>query len=215
MEMTLNQKVERAKALIKQYAEKYPNADDLTTQHAFAFSGGKDSAVLQHIAYKAIGDQPRLFAVLSDTEFPETEDYVAGQMNINIFRYQNSGNPADCCRSAKVDAFKKAVKSLDVWFSGIRADEGATRNEVQEVEERVGLIKVNPLLHFTEKDIWRYIAINGIPINSKYKDGYRSLSCSKCSVVEQGGDEPERAGRWKGQTCEAGECGIHSQSLRA
>jgi phosphoadenosine phosphosulfate reductase len=207
--MTLNQKIERAKKLIIETVEKYP-------KYAVSFSGGKDSAVLYHLAYKALGDtHPKAFAVLSNTEFHETEEYVEEMMRFGItYRYTNGDDPADCCRSEKVRKFKMAVNGLDCWLSGIRADEGITRANFQEVEEKDGLVKVNPLLHFTEKDIWRYLAINHIRVNPKYKDGYRSLSCANCSVVEQDGDEPERAGRWKGTENACMECGIHTQSLR-
>ena len=210
MEITLNQKIEGAKKLIKEYAEKYPN-------YSIGFSGGKDSVVVAHLAMEVLGT-PKMFAVLSDTEFSETYNYVSEFISVSkmkVFKYENGDNPADCCRSEKVKRFKEAVKNLDCWFSGIRNDEGITRGDFKEVEERDGLVKVNPILHFTEKDIWRYLATRHLKLNPKYKDGYRSLSCSKCSVVEEDGAEDERAGRWKGTKHEGCECGIHTESLRS
>lgn len=207
--MTLNQKVERAKDIIRQH---YVDQG----RHAFSFSGGKDSAVMLDIAVEALGFMPKSFAVLSNTEFKETDELVEGTPNCTIYRYENPENdPADCCRTKKVETFKEAVKDLDVWFSGIRADEGVTREGIKEVEERDGLVKVNPLCYFTETDIWRYAAIHDLKLNPRYADGYRSLSCAKCSVVEQDGAEPERAGRWAGTEHAGKECGIHTESLRA
>lgn len=210
--MTLQQKTDRAIALIREITEK-PRSSV-----GFSFSGGKDSAVLIHLARSAMEcEYVRAFAVLSNTEFPETRDYINEFCpEAKIFHYTNSGDPEDCCRTPKLERFKEAIAlmRLGYWFSGIRADEGVTRAEFEEVEERDGLVKVNPLLHFTETDIWRYLAIHGVPVNPKYKEGYRSLSCARCSVPEQSGDEPERAGRWKGTEHEGCECGIHTRSLR-
>jgi len=162
-----------------------------------------------------------VIAVLTDTEFPETFQYrdkllKKWKLNYHEFTFQNNleSGLEECCRTAKVTKFVEALQPYDCWFSGIRLDEGITRNNFQEVEEKGGLVKVNPLLYFTEKDIWRYIALCRIPVNPMYKKGYRSLSCKLCSVKEKDESEPERAGRWAG-TANAGlECGIHSQSLR-
>ena len=38
---------------------------------------------------------------------------------------------------------------------------------------------------FTEKDIWRYLALYKIPVNPLYKKGYRSLGCKPCSHKEK------------------------------
>jgi len=113
-----------------------------------------------------------------------------------------------------VEMTKKAVKDYNVWFAGLRRDEGRTRTNYDYVEEKNGLIKVNPILDFTEKDIWKYLAINRIPPNPLYREGYRSLGCAPCSKVEQDENETERAGRWQGTSKCGGECGIHTQPLK-
>lgn len=82
------------------------------------------------------------------------------------------------------------------------------------IEERAGLVKINPILNFSELDIWRYLSPNSIPVNPKYAQGYRSLGCAYCSFPEADENEVERAGRWKGTVKVCGECGIHTQALR-
>lgn len=216
-ELTLLQKIEKARKLIVEYTKKYPN-------NSFAFSGGKDSTVLLHIALSTLGGHARasirIDAVLSDTEFEETHNFITEfaqtyQTKINRHFYLNDPDkPEEASKDNKVEKFKDVLADVDCWFSGIRRDEGATRHEIEDVEERDGLIKVNPIADFTEMDIWRYLAIYRVPVNRAYRDGYRSLSCKLSSEPEQSGDEPERGGRWKGETCEGGECGIHSKSLR-
>ncbi len=120
-------------------------------------------------------------------------------------------DPDECCRLLKVDPTKVAVSNLDAWITGLRNTEGRTRVDYQEVEEKGGLIKINPILTFTETDIWRYMAINGIESHPWYARGYRSLGCAPCS--HQGG-VLERDGRWQNTSKCGGECGIHTQTLK-
>lgn len=213
MKTTFLKKVDGAKKFIKTYMEKYPS-------NGTAISFGKDSTVLAHLV-KMVKPEALFFSVLADTEFPETlviRDNLVKDWNLNYKEYIFKNNPSkgleECCRGVKVEKFKEAVRDLDCWFSGIRRDEGLTRSDFDYVEEVDELVKVNPILDFTEKDIWRYIAVYGLPVNPLYRMGYRSLSCKRCSAKENDEDEPERAGRWKGTIYEGRECGIHTQSLR-
>jgi len=121
--------------------------------------------------------------------------------------------PDLCCELLKVEPTKVAVKNLDAWIAGLRKTEGSTRENLNEVEHRGNIVKINPVLEWTELDIWRYLAINNIPVNPLYKKGYRSLGCEPCSVIVSD-DEPERAGRWQGTSKCGGECGIHTKTLK-
>jgi|TARA_B100002003_G_scaffold187145_1_gene175682 phosphoadenosine phosphosulfate reductase len=120
-------------------------------------------------------------------------------------------DPDECCRLLKVDPTKIAVSSLDVWITGLRNTEGRTRTDYQEVEHKGGLIKVNPILTFTETDIWKYMSTRGIEPHAWYGKGYRSLGCEPCSNP---GGELERDGRWQDTSKCGGECGIHTQVLK-
>lgn len=213
MKTTFLKKVTEAKKLIKTYVNKYP-------RNGTAISFGKDSIVLAHLV-RSVKPNALFFAVLADTEFPETlafRDKVLKDWKLNykeyVYKNVRSRGLEECCRGVKVEKFKEAVGDLDCWLSGIRRDEGLTRSNFNYIEKVDGLIKVNPILDFTEKDIWRYIAVNGLPVNPLYGMGYRSLSCKRCSAKESDEDESERAGRWKGTIYEGRECGIHTQSLR-
>ena len=211
--MTFQEKVDHAKRLIAETLKKHQNT-------VMACSFGKDSLVLLHLINEVKQGVP-VFSVLADTEFPQTfalRDKIVNDWKPNYKEYNFVNDPArgadDCCRSLKVEKFKEALAPYECWFSAIRADEGVTRANFEEVEEKDGLIKVNPILHFSEKDVWRYTAIHNLPVNEMYREGYRSLSCRLCSSKELDETEPERAGRWKGTSHEGGECGIHTQSLR-
>lgn len=120
-------------------------------------------------------------------------------------------DPDECCRILKVDPTKVAVSSLDAWITGLRSTEGRTRVDYQEIEDKGGLIKINPILTFTETDIWKYMSTRGIEPHPWYRKDYRSLGCAPCSNP---GGEMERDGRWQDTSKCGGECGIHTQRLK-
>ncbi len=145
--------------------------------------------------------------LLPAEEFRQKAAQIETKTGLKIYAV----NPDECCRLLKVEPTKVAVSNLDAWITGLRCTEGRTRVDYQEVEDKGGLIKVNPILNFTEAEIWRYIATRGIEPHSWYGKGYRSLGCEPCSAP---GGELERDCRWKNTSKCGGECGIHTQRLK-
>ena len=97
----------------------------------------------------------------------------------------------------------------DSWITAIRADQSAHRAKAKVVgwDPKFGLVKVNPLLNWTRRDVWAFIVANRVPYNPLHDQGYPSIGCWPCTrPVAQGQDE--RAGRWAGQA--KTECGLHS-----
>jgi len=121
----------------------------------------------------------------------------------------------ECCQTFKVEPFKTAIRELELtaMISGVRKDEGPTRKDCKHVETKQGLTKYNPILDFTETDIWKYLAINQVPPHPLYAKGYRSLGCEPCTSLCDD-EEGERSGRWKGTNRCAGECQIHYAKLK-
>ncbi len=71
---------------------------------------------------------------------------------------------------------------------------------------KFALVKVNPLLAWTKKDVWKFILDNDVPYNPLHDQGYPSIGCWPCTKpVGEGGDE--RDGRWAGSMKK--ECGLH------
>ena len=123
--------------------------------------------------------------------------------------------PDRCCYILKVLPVRRAIEEMEVkcWVTGLRCTEGRTRIDFKEVEERdKGLIKLNPILIWKEREIWQYLALNGIKVNPLYAQGYRSLGCAPCTKITTG--EDERAGRWINTSKCGGECGIHTRPLK-
>ena len=147
--------------------------------------------------------------LLPTREFDEAEKQSRVSQKKSLFET----NPDICCQLLKVEPTKEAVKNLDAWFTGLRRTEGYTRENFQEVEKKGNLVKINPILDWTELDVWRYLAMNQLPSNPLYARGYRSLGCAVCSKIIDD-SQGERDGRWQNTSKCGGECGIHTKELK-
>lgn len=119
-----------------------------------------------------------------------------------------SANPDACCGIRKVEPLGRALAPLKSWITGIRREQSPTRVNARLVEwdAKFGLVKINPLAAWTEKDVWAYILTNGVPYNPLHDQGYPSLGCLPCTRQVKPGEDP-RAGRWSG--FQKTECGLH------
>jgi sulfate adenylyltransferase subunit 2 len=117
----------------------------------------------------------------------------------------------DCCTALKTLGLKQAIAQhgFDALLLGIRRDEHGIRakeryfsprdeafkwnyqdqppelwDQYKSQAEENTHIRVHPLLHWTEIDVWRYIKQEQIPVTSLYfaQDGkrYRSIGCTPC-----------------------------------
>ena len=116
--------------------------------------------------------------------------------------------PAHCCSQAKVAALGLALQGAEGWITGIRREQGPTRADAQPVErdEARGIWKYNPLVSWTEKDLWRRIHERELPYNPLHDRGYASIGCAPCTRPGSG-----REGRWAGT--EKTECGLHVETV--
>jgi phosphoadenosine phosphosulfate reductase len=117
-------------------------------------------------------------------------------------------NPDLCCHLRKVEPLGRALEGYMAWFSGIRRDETASRRDrrVVEWDRKRGMVKVNPILGWSQEDMDNYIEDNGVLVNPLHYDGYPSIGCAPCTRPVAPGEDP-RSGRWAGMG--KTECGIH------
>jgi phosphoadenosine phosphosulfate reductase len=116
--------------------------------------------------------------------------------------------PDQCCYDRKVLPLRKAVQGYAAWISAIRGDQTDHRKAagVVQWDPKFNLVKVNPLLRWAKKDVWKFILDHDVPYNPLHDQGYPSIGCWPCTApVEDGGDE--RSGRWAGSKKK--ECGLH------
>jgi len=143
--------------------------------------------------------------------FPDThqvEDMV-NTKGINLF-YESIENRKLCCHIRKIVPLRRALEGMEAWITGLRREQSVTRTDLKIVEwdEGNALIKINPLLEWTEEMIWDFIRKNNIPYNKLHDQGFPSIGCQPCTrAVEKG--EDLRAGRWWWEMPDSKECGLH------
>jgi len=104
----------------------------------------------------------------------------------------------------------RALSKLDAWVCGLRSEQSVTRisTNIVEWDNSNNLLKINPLVNWTEEQVWDYIRAHDIPYNALHDKGFPSIGCQPCTrAVEPG--EDIRAGRWWWEEPEKKECGLH------
>jgi phosphoadenosine phosphosulfate reductase len=121
-------------------------------------------------------------------------------------------HPDQCCHDRKVLPLRAAMERHAplAWVSAIRKDQTTERGAAAVVQrdKKFGIIKVNPLLNWTKKEVWKHILNHQVPYNELHDRGYPSVGCWPCTRAV-GAGEDERSGRWAGQAKK--ECGLHVQ----
>ena len=201
---------------------------------ALSSSLGPEDQVLTDMMVK-INNNVNIFTLDTGRLFPETYDLlektnkrycikirvyfpdfrkleeVVSDGNINFF-YESIENRKYCCLLRKLDPLNRAFTELDAWICGLRREQSVTRHDMKLVEwdETNGLIKINPLIEWTEKQVWDYIGEHNVPYNVLHDSGFPSIGCQPCTrAVEPGNDA--RSGRWWWEAPEHKECGLHKR----
>jgi phosphoadenosine phosphosulfate reductase len=184
-----------------------------------------EDVVLLHMLLQRQAQIPVLFL---DTvhHFAETyayRDALASDWKLNLINLRAS-EPSPglwqtstdaCCARHKVGPLFAALEDYDVWFTGLRRQQSASRANLADVEpfrlpSGRTIAKVSALAAWTTKDVWLYAKANNIPLLPLYELGYTSIGCEPCTSLPLDPSNP-RSGRWQGQKLE---CGIHIQPVQ-
>ncbi|MCB5195651.1 phosphoadenylyl-sulfate reductase [Deefgea salmonis] len=143
--------------------------------------------------------------------FPQTaavEQYVNSN-GINAF-YNSVELRKSCCHIRKIEPLQRALQGKKAWITGLRREQSPTRTDLasQEFDAGNGLEKFNPLLEWTEKEVWAFIRDNQIPYNALHDQHVPSIGCAPCTRPIAMGEDI-RAGRWWWENPENKECGLH------
>jgi phosphoadenosine phosphosulfate reductase len=194
----------------------------LTMATAF---GPEGNCIIHMLA--EIEPRVRIFNLETGYQFPETlevrervrERYgievelVRPEMTVADYEEEHGGplyvhRPDQCCHDRKVLPLRRAVAGYEAWISAIRRDQTTDRARASVVQwdAKFHLVKVNPLLDWSKKEVWSFITKHAVPYNPLHDRGYPSIGCWPCTQAVTNGDE-ERAGRWAGKIKK--ECGLH------
>ena len=206
--------------------------EDGVGQACITCSFQAEDMVVLHMLHRRL---PQISVLFLDTgyHFPETyryRDQMTAAWNLNLVNIVppmsvsaqenalgalHQTDPGRCCHLRKVEPLMAALQNFGVWFTGLRRDQSLTRRNLKKVEQHQlpdgqTLCKVSLLANWNSRQVWEYMASNGIEGLPLYAQGYTSIGCAPCTAIPTN-DDP-RSGRWGGQKLE---CGIHTFSKRA
>jgi phosphoadenosine phosphosulfate reductase len=154
------------------------------------------------------------YGIKMSVYFPQHEpvEALVKASGVNGF-YESVEKRKECCRVRKIEPLLRALSTLDVWICGLRQEQSVTRTGAQAVEwdEANRLIKVNPLVRWSEQEVWRYIKAQQVPHNALHGKGFPSIGCQPCTRAVEAGEDI-RAGRWWWENPEHKECGLHRRA---
>lgn len=223
--MTLKRKTEQALAVLGQAATEFAPAvfanslgaedmvlTDLIAKHHLGIGMfSLDTARLPPETYTLMQEVRVRYGIPLHAYFPETaliEQYIE-QYGENGF-YDSVEARRRCCYVRKVEPLKRALAGNRAWITGMRREQAATRGhlEISSFDADNGLHKFNPLLEWTDAEVWQYIKANKVPYNKLHDRSYPSIGCAPCTRAIKPGEDI-RAGRWWWENPESKECGLH------
>ncbi|MGB0975956.1 MAG: phosphoadenylyl-sulfate reductase [Prolixibacteraceae bacterium] len=201
---------------------------------ALASSLGAEDQVLTQMVQN-IDKEASIFTLDTGRLFPETYDLIhrtntkygikmkiyfpdaskveemVNNEGINLF-FESVEKRKRCCQIRKIQPLKRAFEGLDVWICGLRKEQSVTRTNMQVVEWDEGnqMIKVNPLIEWSESQVWDYVKEKSIPYNTLHDQNYPSIGCQPCTRAIMEGEDV-RAGRWYWEDPDTKECGLHKK----
>lgn len=162
-----------------------------------AFSGGKDSICIYQLALMSdvkfdahfnftTVDPPKLVRFIK-TEYPNVHiDRPEKTMweLIEIKRMPPSRIVRYCCRELKEHGGEGRFV-----ITGVRSEESAKRKNRKMVDLCYTKQKriINPIIDWTEKDVWEFIKGNNFKYPSLYDEGYKRIGCIMCPMIGKKG----------------------------
>lgn len=193
---------------------------------ALATGFGAEGCVLIDMLAR-VAPRMRVFYLDTDLLFPETYQLAARLSARYGVRFERRAtrltlaaqadlrgerlwerDPGECCRLRKVEPLRETLAGLRAWVTGIRREQTPARAGAAVVERdaKFGLVKINPLAAWAERDVWGYVVEHDVPYNPLHDLSYASVGCVPCTTPVRIGEDP-RAGRWRGTA--KTECGLH------
>ena len=187
---------------------------------------GAEGCCIIHLLAQ-IEPRVRIFNLETGYQFPETlalrerirtrygieVEFIKPEMSVAEYEEEHGGplyvhRPDQCCHDRKVLPLRRAVVGYDAWISAIRSDQTGDRARAEVVgwDAKFNLVKINPLLTWTKKDVWTFIHKYDVPYNPLHDQGYPSIGCWPCTRPVANGED-DRSGRWAGTIKK--ECGLH------
>lgn len=184
--------------------------DHLKSLTVFAIDTGR----LNEETYEVAETVSQRYGLPIAWHFPERAAVEQLERDKGLFSFRESvENRQECCQIRKVEPLRRALSGFSGWVTGLRRAQSITRREVAPLEvddTNGGLLKINPLIFWSDEQVLTYAAANQVPVNRLHRQGYPSIGCAPCTRAVRAG-EPPRAGRWWWEDPAHKECGLHKR----
>ncbi len=171
-----------------------------------------DTGRLNEETYEVAEALTERYRLKIDWYFPRHEAVEKLERDKGLYSFRESlENRHECCAIRKVEPLSRALADLNGWVTGMRRQQSPTRSDLKSIERdelNGGIVKINPLIDWSEQTLNDYVAENSLPKNRLYSQGYCSIGCAPCTRALLEGEDC-RAGRWWWENPEHKECGLH------
>ena len=166
---------------------------------------GPYEAVILHMAVQA---QPDMDVVWIDSGYATRKTYLFAEqlindlgLNIHVYNPLSSAARRDALmgipdvddpqheeftRQVKLEPFGRAMREMnpDVWLTAVRREQTAFRQgmDIVSQDKEGGVVKVAPVLEWTELDMERYLHNHGLPNETNYYDPTKVLGNRECGL---------------------------------
>jgi len=204
--VALEEKIPKAIKTLQYYEDQALQLDP-DMGYFLGFSGGKDSIVIKDLAARA-GVKHQCFYSCTTIDPPELVHFIKEHhADVEWLRQPHSffhtlatrkGIPTRrirwCCEIYKEQGGAGKVKVL-----GIRAAESARRANNWRIFtpwRKDNSFCCNPILYWTDDDVWEYIRSRNLPYCKLYDEGFTRLGCVGCPMGRQ--QRAQQFERWPG-----------------
>lgn len=195
--LNLSERVERAIELLRLHEP--PDG------YYLAFSGGKDSIVIKHLATLAgvkfdawynntTIDPPELVRFIKK-QHPDVQWNMPKMAMMTMVATAPKVPPTRsvrwCCSEYKEKGGHGRVKIM-----GVRAAESKSRakNWREMAEDMHGNLTICPIVYWSDEDVWELIKAHKVPYCSLYDEGWTRLGCVGCPLSP--GSQAKEFERW-------------------